>query len=65
MPYFIRNDNRLFYREQGAAPLLLILPGNTAASACREAELAHFGQCPTSYARCIEWPNRFPTAGFS
>ncbi len=44
MPYFIHNDNRLFYREQGKGPLLLILPGNTASSACHEAELAYFGQ---------------------
>ena len=44
MPYFTHNDNHLFYREQGAGPLLLILPGNTASSACHEAELAYFGQ---------------------
>ena len=33
MPYFTSNQRRLFYREQGSGPLLLILHGNTASSA--------------------------------
>ena len=33
MPYFTSNHHRLFYREQGSGPLLLILHGNTASSA--------------------------------
>ena len=35
MPYVTHDDHRLFYREQGNGPLLLILPGNTASSAHR------------------------------
>jgi pimeloyl-ACP methyl ester carboxylesterase len=44
MPYFNHNDHRLFYREQGAGPLLVVLPGNTASSALHAGELAYFGQ---------------------
>jgi pimeloyl-ACP methyl ester carboxylesterase len=44
MPSFIHNTHRLHYREQGDGPLLLILPGNTASSACHSGELAYFGQ---------------------
>jgi hypothetical protein len=29
MPYFTYCQRRLFYREQGQGPLLVILPGNT------------------------------------
>ena len=43
MPYFVHNGHRLFYRENGAGPLLLILPGNTASSALHEGELHYFG----------------------
>lgn len=32
----------LYYREAGDGPLLLVLPGNTASSACHDGELAHF-----------------------
>ena len=32
----------MFYRERGEGPLLLVLPGNTASSACHEGELQHF-----------------------
>jgi pimeloyl-ACP methyl ester carboxylesterase len=42
MPFFNHNHHRLFYREQGAGPLLLILPGNTASSACHLGELDYF-----------------------
>jgi len=34
---------RLHYREQGQGPLLVILPGNTASSACHLDELAYWG----------------------
>jgi pimeloyl-ACP methyl ester carboxylesterase len=44
MPYFTHYERQLFYREHGSGPLLLILPGNTASSACHLGELAHFGQ---------------------
>lgn len=43
MPYFTSGARRLFYREQGSGPLLLILPGNTASSACHAGELAYWG----------------------
>jgi pimeloyl-ACP methyl ester carboxylesterase len=44
MPFFSSNNRRLFYREEGQGPLLLVLPGNTASSANYEAELAYFGR---------------------
>jgi len=44
MPYFTHCQRRLFYREQGQGPLLLILHGNTASSAAHLGELAYFGQ---------------------
>ena len=44
MPYFVNHGHRLFYREQGDGSLLLILPGNTASSACYDGELAYFGR---------------------
>ena len=43
MPFFTTRGHRLFYREQGAGRLLLILPGNTASSACHGGELEYFG----------------------
>ena len=43
MPDFVHDGHRLFYREQGTGPLLLILPGNTASSALHGGELNHFG----------------------
>ncbi len=43
MPDFVHDGHRLFYREHGAGPLLLILPGNTASSALHNGELNHFG----------------------
>jgi valacyclovir hydrolase len=42
MPYFTHNGHRLFYREQGTGPLLLILPGNTASSVWLAGELDYF-----------------------
>jgi pimeloyl-ACP methyl ester carboxylesterase len=44
MPQFVYHRTRLFYREQGRGPLLLILHGNTASSAGHLRDLAHFGQ---------------------
>jgi pimeloyl-ACP methyl ester carboxylesterase len=44
MPAFKANGHRLFYRQNGRGPLLVILPGNTASSAHHEGELAYFGQ---------------------
>jgi len=43
VPFFTTAGHRLFYREQGAGPLLLILPGNTASSAHHAADLAYWG----------------------
>jgi len=43
MPFFSNSGHRLFYRERGVGPLLLVLPGNTASSACHEGEMEHFG----------------------
>ena len=45
MPFYEHDDLKLFYREQGSGPLLLILPGNTASSACHTAELEYFAKC--------------------
>lgn len=42
MPCFEWQGQRLFYRERGEGDLLLVLPGNTASSACHEGELAHW-----------------------
>lgn len=44
MPFFTAAGHRLFYREQGAGPLLLLLPGNTASSAHHVGDLAYWGQ---------------------
>jgi len=44
MPHFTWNGHRLFYRQRGQGPLLLVLPGNTASSACHEGELKHFSR---------------------
>lgn len=44
MPFFTAAGHRLFYRERGAGPLLLLLPGNTASSAHHVGDLAYWGQ---------------------
>jgi len=44
MPSFPYRDGRLFYRDRGEGPLLIILPGNTASSALHLGELASFSQ---------------------
>lgn len=46
MPTFTWDDHQLHYRAQGEGPLLLILPGNTASSACHKGELAYFSAHP-------------------
>lgn len=43
MPSIPHNGSTLFFREAGGGPPLLILPGNTASSACHGGELEHFG----------------------
>jgi valacyclovir hydrolase len=42
MPYFSSSGQQLYYREQGKGRLIIILPGNTASSACHQKELAYF-----------------------
>ncbi|PID56178.1 hypothetical protein CSB45_12425 [candidate division KSB3 bacterium] len=49
MPSFIHRSHRLCYREEGKGPLLLLLPGNTASSACYDGELNYF----SSYFRTV------------
>lgn len=44
MPTFSFQNSHLFFRETGAGLPLVIIPGNTASSACHDAELAHFGR---------------------
>jgi valacyclovir hydrolase len=44
MPYVECERHRLFYREAGHGPTLLVLPGNTASSAHHLGELQHFGK---------------------
>lgn len=44
MPTFKNDDLSLFYNENGSGRTLLILPGNTASSACHEGELVYFGK---------------------
>jgi pimeloyl-ACP methyl ester carboxylesterase len=44
MPYLTVSGRRLFYQEQGEGPLLFILPGNTASSACHPGELNYFSR---------------------
>lgn len=66
MPFFESQGRRLFYRAQGQGSLLLILPGNTAASIHHQGELDYFGQrwraVSFDYwgtgrsARCADWP---------
>lgn len=42
MPHFQSHGRTLFYRESGAGPLLVILPGNTASSVAHAPDLEHF-----------------------
>lgn len=44
MPFFSNSGHCLFYREVATGPLLLLLPGNTASSACHDGEMQYFGQ---------------------
>jgi pimeloyl-ACP methyl ester carboxylesterase len=42
MPYFLWKHRRIFYREKGSGPLLVLLPGNTSSSVNMQAEVAYF-----------------------
>jgi len=42
MPYFNYQERQIYYRLKGQGPLLLILPGNTASSACHQEEMTYF-----------------------
>jgi valacyclovir hydrolase len=44
VPYATWNGHRLFYRERGVGPLLLVFPGNTASSASHAGELDHLSE---------------------
>jgi valacyclovir hydrolase len=44
MPRFTFESYQLHYRQRGQGLLLLILPGNTASSACHLGELAYYGR---------------------
>lgn len=44
MGEYFNNGHRLHYTDYGTGPLLLILPGNTASSACHQGELEYFGR---------------------
>lgn len=44
MPFFVHGGRRLYYREQGEGPLLLVLPGNTATSASHTGEVDYYSQ---------------------
>ncbi|MBG0788114.1 MAG: alpha/beta hydrolase, partial [Anaerolineaceae bacterium] len=50
MPKFTYQGKQLFYRRQGAGPLLVILPGNTASSICHQGELDYFADSFTTVA---------------
>lgn len=73
MPAIAYKGSELFYREGGDGPPLLLLPGNTASSACHTGELAHFGQRYRTLAldlpgtgqsgRMTTWPHDWWAAG--
>jgi pimeloyl-ACP methyl ester carboxylesterase len=44
MPYFLWNHRRIFYREKGGGPLLVLLPGNTSSSVNLQGEVAYFSR---------------------
>lgn len=44
MPYFSNQNHRIFYRELGSGPLLILLHGNTASSFYHQGELEHFAE---------------------
>ena len=44
MPYFQWNHRRIFYREKGNGPLLILLPGNTSSSVNMQADLGYFSK---------------------
>jgi valacyclovir hydrolase len=71
LPFFTHNGHQLHYRQHQLGdeerPLLLVLPGNTATSACHVGELSHFGDryCALSLDfwgtgrsdRLVAWPD--------
>jgi len=44
MPYYLWNHHRIFYREKGEGPLLVLLPGNTSSSVNMQSEMAYFSK---------------------
>jgi pimeloyl-ACP methyl ester carboxylesterase len=42
VPYFAWEGHRLYFRQRGEGPLLILLHGNTASSACHLGELDHW-----------------------
>ena len=44
MPYYLWNHHRIFYREKGEGPLLILLPGNTSSSVNMQSEVAYFSK---------------------
>lgn len=73
MPTLPYRDSGLFFREAGAGPPLLIIPGNTASSASHAGELQHFGRRFRALAldlpgtgqsgRLAAWPHDWWAAG--
>ena len=50
MPEFNYQGKKIFYRQQGQGPLLVICPGNTASSICHQEDIAYFAQDFTAVA---------------
>ena len=48
MPFFEFMEKDIYYRQAGQGPLLMILPGNTASSACHGEDLAYFSNTFTA-----------------
>lgn len=44
MPSFEYHEKHIFFRREGQRPLLVILPGNTASSACHQEDIAYFAK---------------------
>lgn len=45
MPFIVNENRKIHYRENGAGPLMLVLPGNTASSSSHIDDLTYFGRC--------------------
>ncbi len=48
MPKFRYQTQDIFYRQKGSGPLMIILPGNTASSACHQEDLSYYSKHFTS-----------------